>query len=85
MNQVKVSAPDGSRFKANVIADPNEASRIPIRRQEPSARISFQGCFVAVRSASARVMTANHKWRFAISDDHGADIAQQTEKKGWNL
>jgi hypothetical protein len=45
MNQVKVSAPDGSRFTAKVIADANEASRIPIRRQEPSARISFQGCF----------------------------------------
>jgi len=45
MNQVKLSAPDSSRLKANEIADPNETAGIPIRRQEPSARTSFQGSF----------------------------------------
>ena len=45
LNQVKLSAPHGSRLKAKVIADPNETTWIPIRRQEPSARTSFQGCF----------------------------------------
>jgi hypothetical protein len=28
MNQVKVSVPDGSRFKAKVIADPNETAGV---------------------------------------------------------
>jgi hypothetical protein len=44
MNQVKLSA-DSSRLKANEIADPNETAGVPIRRQEPSARTSFQGSF----------------------------------------
>ena len=38
-------APDGSRLKTKVIADPNETAGVPIRRQEPSARTSLQGCF----------------------------------------
>ena len=45
MNQVKLSAPDSSRLKANEIADPNETAGVPIRRQEPSARTSFQRWF----------------------------------------
>jgi len=45
MKSGQSAAADGGRLNAKVIADPNEASRIPIRRQEPSARISFQGCF----------------------------------------
>jgi hypothetical protein len=44
MNQVKLS-PDGSGLKANEIADPNETAGVPIRRHEPIARTSFQGCF----------------------------------------
>jgi len=38
-------APDGSRLKTKVIADPNETAGVPIRRQEPSARTFFQECF----------------------------------------
>jgi len=45
MNQVKLSAPDGSRLKAKAIADPNETAWISIRRKEPSSRTSFQGFF----------------------------------------
>jgi hypothetical protein len=40
-----MSAPDGRRLKTKVIADPDEASRILVRRQEPSARIFFQEWF----------------------------------------
>ena len=35
------SAFDGCRLKTKLIADPNEASRIPTGRQEPSARTFF--------------------------------------------
>ena len=45
MNQVKLSAPDGGRLKAEEFTDPNETAGVSIRRQEPSARTSFQGCF----------------------------------------
>jgi hypothetical protein len=45
MNQVKVSAPDGSGLEAKPIANPKETADIRIRRQEPSARTSLQGCF----------------------------------------
>ena len=46
VNQIKVpGAGRGSRLKANVIADPNETAGVPIRRQEPSARTSFQEWF----------------------------------------
>ena len=45
MNQVKLSAPDGSGLEAKPIANPKETADIRIRRQEPSARTSLQGCF----------------------------------------
>jgi hypothetical protein len=45
MNQVKLSALHRTRLKAKVIADPKETAWIPVRRQEPSARTSFQGFF----------------------------------------
>ena len=45
MNQVKSSASDGSGFEAKPIANPKETADIRIRRQEPSARTSLQGCF----------------------------------------
>jgi hypothetical protein len=45
MNQVKSSASDGSGLEAKPIANPKETADIRIRRQEPSARTSLQGCF----------------------------------------
>jgi hypothetical protein len=45
MKQVKLSVPDGGRLKAEEFTDPNETAWISIRRQEPSARTSFQQGF----------------------------------------
>ena len=44
-NRVKLSVPDGGRLKAEEFTDPNETAWISIRRQEPSARTSFQQGF----------------------------------------
>jgi hypothetical protein len=43
LNQVKVSAANSSRLEAKVIADPNEAPRIPVRRQNQARASLFKG------------------------------------------
>jgi hypothetical protein len=61
MNQVKLSAPDGSRLKA-------KASQIQMKlpgslfdERNQARALLFKGSFVAIRSAIARVMKVNHK------------------------
>ena len=56
-------APNGSRLKAEVMADPNKTARSLFDDRNQARALLFKGSFVAVRSASARAMTANHKSR----------------------
>ena len=65
MKQVKLSVPDGGRLKAEEFTDPNETAWISIRRQEPSARTSFQQWFRATHGEIGIAILAGLNCRFS--------------------
>jgi hypothetical protein len=85
MNQVKLSTPDGSRLKAKPIAHPKETADICIRRQEPSARTSFQGFFRRCEIIERQIDDGEPQIAVAINDDHGAVYSTGERKKGRNF
>jgi hypothetical protein len=62
-----VSAPNSSRLEAKVIADPNEASRIPVRRRDKGADKPYRLLAATGRGALAQTVFHNKESLVLIS------------------
>ena len=82
MNKVKVSVPDRSWFNPKKITDPNETAGGSIRRQEPSTRISSQGCVRLGEVGKRESNDSSPQISVTIGDDHGAGYNTEEKKKG---